>query len=1606
MKQKKNYSLPFFIEKKKMQSVGKLIFIFSLLFSVLLSQLPSSSITGNLGNIPFATIGAAIYSPSQDIYCVGGSDLNCYDASNDQLIVSHPIGGIIFWMQGYENNPSPGVAGLIFCRQNGGNSGVYTLDLTRINNPPRRRVDLNENLSECAVDFASNRFMFSVASGNNFFDISTQVNMDQLDPNVDGAWSSGLIDYTVSGGRANREGNSNAVLRGIGANPRYFWTENTDDIFIFEQNTENQQLIEYIDGVDLLSLAADDTDPDNVFLWMGTDIGLVWKINIATGAIADVVIAIGYQITEIHIDTVNSVLFFAGRSVNGGVGRWFRANFDDTSSTLVDFMDIPTTEVIQAAALDTVNQRMWIIADNGDRYRVDFSNCGAFGDSCTECLADPVYCNWCYDAGSCEPTGACTNPLGSSALAETDPMNCPAIENINPVTGLPGTNIAVSLSNNAARPGLNLECRFDGNDPVPGTLSNGNTVLNCPAPSRTGSASLTVNYQFDNSPFAAGSQTFAFISCSANTDCNSCAINPGCSWCLDDLTCFETGIGMCSTTSISTSGSCPVFNRLMPETNPANSAFSTTISSGPFVDNGGTYELILEPGSIAVPVSFVSTTQLTASVPALPADTYTATLQRGGQDYFQSVTQQLEIFDCSGISECGECTDPDINCIWCTEDRACRNPSDSCSSGGLTNDGQCPFLISLNPPSEFNSGSPNPLTIITSGLLPSSPNYQCSFGGSTVMATVNGNTITCDSIPAGTGLVPLDVLVDSNPTPVISSSFLYFDCSTFADCDSCLDPVLNGDCEFCFESGMCGDTGTVMCNSATLSTCGAVTTVSPAGVDVDASEMITFTLNTVPDIAMGYECVWTTPNAGPTIEMTPATRLSATTLRCNSPQGDISLIGSPPDPTFYEATVDIQSVSTGLVLASTSLTIFDCPLIGTNDCTTCSSLPFCGLCLGPNVCSSLSECLLSGSNVDLWLDGTLGCPTISDISPDHASMTGGNDISVTGSLFLVDGIQCQFGSTRTPATRVSNSQLSCTAPASTTPDAQLSLVQASITYSDNSADFLFVDCTAFTDCESCTADTSFGGRCGWCLTTASCGPVFECPQGDWEESLCPSITGITPGFSEFGSSTDFELSGTLFRPGVEVFFGEVPASQVAVQSDSLITGTSPAFEDDGASNSVQVRLMINGASYASAFVSFNLIPASSSENGNVAAAVGATLGVLCLFICCAVCIIWLLYTRFKNIMSRRTVKVVEPKWDVLAYSNWLVPLYKNKNPREYESLVNLLTRSPLSLLLAAKEVTQATEQDPLARAATYIFLEHADLCTSMIFLIKTEIKQAVHLPETLFRSNSLTTKIFKYYAKIIGTRYLFKMLARYVAEMELSRKLQQEDMTELNTLADMELDPHKMEQANDELQIQENKTNLLSFSQKILNTILRSTNEIPPQILKIILTIRDSVQEQFNDPELTFKSIGAFFFLRFICPAIAAPESYFRDDPPDDYVRRQLVLLSKMIQNLANNVQFGGKEQFMAPLNPFITDNAENLKRFYEKLNKVDTSSGHDVDVPSEALSNAYSWTHNHFSLLNSPIQSELGKTDVYEDGPQIATQFQNVMDELGAPPEKLKKGK
>jgi hypothetical protein len=252
--------------------------------------------------------------------------------------------------------------------------------------------------------------------------------------------------------------------------------------------------------------------------------------------------------------------------------------------------------------------------------------------------------------------------------------------------------------------------------------------------------------------------------------------------------------------------------------------------------------------------------------------------------------------------------------------------------------------------------------------------------------------------------------------------------------------------------------------------------------------------------------------------------------------------------------------------------------------------------------------------------------------------------------------------------------------------------------------------------------------------------------------------------------------------------------------------------------------------------------------------------------------------------------------------------------QHYDELVQLLVQSPDTIVVAS--LCDVYQSDEVARVLVSIFESQHQTHRLLNQLLYREIKRTEQAP-TLFRTDSMATKAVRNYLRLVAAPFVRAALGDGVAAARAGG-------------ASLELDPSKGGSPA-------NAPKLVHACDVALKSILDTANassaaRLPNAVRGMLGSLRLLVNQRFG-PDVANTAIGAVLFLRFICPAIAAPDAFQVVDgqlSKDD--RRACVLVSKVIQNLANGVRFGQKEEFMEPMNAFIDRQTPAYNAFIQEI--------------------------------------------------------------------------
>jgi len=186
----------------------------------------------------------------------------------------------------------------------------------------------------------------------------------------------------------------------------------------------------------------------------------------------------------------------------------------------------------------------------------------------------------------------------------------------------------------------------------------------------------------------------------------------------------------------------------------------------------------------------------------------------------------------------------------------------------------------------------------------------------------------------------------------------------------------------------------------------------------------------------------------------------------------------------------------------------------------------------------------------------------------------------------------------------------------------------------------------------------------------------------------------------------------------------------------------------------------------------------------------------------------------------------------------------------------------------------------------------------------------------------MSTKVMGSFAKETGKQYLVDILKPLCEDL-------------LSSNESLEVDPNVLAKSTVPQNVDENMRNLKNRCKQFIDRVFYSVDNIPGSFKYICYILRFYVRQKWplegEGPWVT--AVAGFFFLRFLCPPIVTPDAHgVIDAPPSADGRRKLLLIAKVIQHLANNASFKGKEIYLDPLNDWVTTFSQGLSEFLDKI--------------------------------------------------------------------------
>ncbi|CAE6428765.1 unnamed protein product [Rhizoctonia solani] len=225
-------------------------------------------------------------------------------------------------------------------------------------------------------------------------------------------------------------------------------------------------------------------------------------------------------------------------------------------------------------------------------------------------------------------------------------------------------------------------------------------------------------------------------------------------------------------------------------------------------------------------------------------------------------------------------------------------------------------------------------------------------------------------------------------------------------------------------------------------------------------------------------------------------------------------------------------------------------------------------------------------------------------------------------------------------------------------------------------------------------------------------------------------------------------------------------------------------------------------------------------------------------------------------------------------------------------------------------------------------LYHGTLGPQLSTLVHAEVHDTGTSPTTLFRGNSLLTRVVECAMGILGAHgFLENSIGRIVREICRNRVTFESSVGGTGG-------------ANTTTGVVDGADLMVYWLQKMWDSIWGARHECPTELRYLFHQIRTQVEIRWGSSalhaDLKYQGISAFLFLRFFTPALLRPDQHgLVVGPPPDGVDKTLKTLAKALQSLAN-LTVNQREEFTRSTNSF---NEENVDAMIDYLTFVSTLS-------------------------------------------------------------------
>eukprot|EP01105_Mastigella_eilhardi_P015046 TRINITY_DN3420_c0_g1_i4.p1 TRINITY_DN3420_c0_g1~~TRINITY_DN3420_c0_g1_i4.p1 ORF type:complete len:473 (+),score=160.67 TRINITY_DN3420_c0_g1_i4:32-1450(+) len=278
---------------------------------------------------------------------------------------------------------------------------------------------------------------------------------------------------------------------------------------------------------------------------------------------------------------------------------------------------------------------------------------------------------------------------------------------------------------------------------------------------------------------------------------------------------------------------------------------------------------------------------------------------------------------------------------------------------------------------------------------------------------------------------------------------------------------------------------------------------------------------------------------------------------------------------------------------------------------------------------------------------------------------------------------------------------------------------------------------------------------------------------------------------------------------------------------------------------------------------------------------------------------------------------------------------------------------------------------PLGTLLVKVFSHNGKTQRLLQWCVKQEINSTNNFAN-LFRGSGVATRLLAVFYKLEAFAFLQHCLKPLLAQI-------------IARCNDLELDATKVgeEAAGAHMRA------FVQILDDFFSSVIASASDLPPHFRMLLKYSQCEIEAKFPYQSETV-TVGGFFFLRYLCPAIISPEVYGLCDEVPQAARRFLVMVSKTLQWIACGTTADNSQEHHEALSRYVATKSSDVTAFFNKLVDVAIEDGPLASLSScDPVARAMDATTSLMDIMTT-VQSHFGelKEAITRDNPDTAAKI------------------